>query len=332
MTLPQWPMPNITTKSDGLPRQVGVEFELQGIDVDMLARLIALTLRGEVETVSEAEYLIRVPEQGDYLVEVDYALLKQVAKEQHDANDDDQTKLETLTLDALSAVSSVIVPCEVVAPPLPMERFGQPMQTLTDAIRDAGGKGTGHSLFYALGVHLNVEPPDLEAHTIVSYMKAFACLYDWIVWQGEVDLARRMTSHIKRYPAEYDLRLTDPEYWPNLETLIVDYLGSNASRNRAMDMLPLFCEISPDVVRTAIDDDRIKPRPAFHYRLANCAIDEPDWSIADPWRRWLQIEHLASDRDALNDCCEEYRSSRQRPLQRVDDSWREMVAKWLRQS
>ena len=34
-------MPPATTKSDESPRRVGVEFELQGIPVDMLARLTA---------------------------------------------------------------------------------------------------------------------------------------------------------------------------------------------------------------------------------------------------------------------------------------------------
>lgn len=331
MTMPQWPMPTTTSKSDGSPRQVGVEFELQGIAVDTLARLTAVTLRGEVESVSEAEYLVSVPEQGDYRVEVDYALLKQEAKEQREADDSDRSRLNELAVDALSTVSSVIVPCEVVAPPLPMEDFAEPMQMLTEAIRDAGGKGTGHSLFYAFGLHLNVEPPDLEAGTVAAYMKAFACLYDWIVREGEVDWARRVMPYIKRYPAAYDLQLTDPDYWPDMDTLIDDYLGSNASRNRAMDMLPLFAKINPAAVRSAVDDDRVKPRPAFHYRLANCAIDEPDWSVADPWRRWLQIEHLASDRDALNACCEEYRSSRQGLLNRVDDGWPDAAAKWLRQ-
>lgn len=331
VTVPQWPMPETKVKEDGSPRQVGVEFELQGIAVDMLARLTALTLRGDVETVSEAEYLICVPEQGNYRVEVDYALLKQMARERQEANDNDQTLLEELATDALSAVSSVIVPCEVVSPPLPIEGFAQPMQSLTDAIRDAGGKGTGHSLFYAFGLHLNVEPPDTGAQTIAAYMKAFTCLYDWIVWQGEVDWVRRMTPYIKRYPAEYDLKLTDPEYWPDMDTLIVDYLASNASRNRALDMLPMFAEINPAAVRLAVDDDLIKPRPAFHYRLANCAVDEPDWSVAEPWSRWLQIEHLANDRDALAACCEEYRSHREGLLQRVDDGWHETTVKWIRQ-
>lgn len=322
-------MPAVTVKNDGSARQVGVEMELQGIAVDMLARLTALTLGGDVENISDAEYLVRVPDQGDYRVEVDYALLKQMAKQQRD-DDEDPSRLEALALDTLSAVSSVIVPCEVVAPPLPMGGLAAPIQALTDAIRDAGGQGTGHSMFFAFGLHLNVEPPDMSAQTIAAYMKAYACLYDWIVWQGEVDWARRITPYIQRYPAEYDLKLTDPEYWPDMDTLIDDYLVANDTRNRALDMLPLFADVSSAAVRSVVDDDRIKPRPAFHYRLANCAIDEPDWSVADPWRRWLQIEHLASDRDALKQCCEEYRKSRDNLLGRVDEGWPEAVTKWLK--
>lgn len=327
----RWPMPAITGRSDGDPRRVGVEFELQGIDVDMLARITALTLRGDVETVSEAEYLVHVPDQGVYRVEVDYAVLKQIAQAQHEADDADESAFDAMTVDALSTVSSIIVPCEVVAPPLPMTCFSDPLHKLTEAIRGAGGKGTGRSLFYAFGLHLNVEPPNLDADTVAAYMKAFSCLFDWLVWKEEVDWARRMTPYIKRYPAEYDLQLTDPDYWPDWDTLIVDYLRSNASRNRAMDMLPLFADVNPAAVEIAVDDDLVKPRPAFHYRLANCAIDDPSWSIADPWGRWLQIEHLANDRDALNACCEDYRQDRDRLLHRVDNNWRETVTKWLRQ-
>jgi len=326
----RWPMPATITKSDAEPRRVGVEFELQGIAVDMLARLTALTLRGDIEAVSEVEYLVHVPEQGTYRVEVDYARLKQRARAKQEADGAGESAIDTLTTDALSAVSSVIVPCEVVAPPLPMESFSDPLQTLTDAIRDAGGKGTGHSFFYAFGLHLNVEPPDLDAETIAAYMKAFVCLFDWIVLQGQVDWARRITPYIKRYPAEYDLQLTDPDYWPDRDTLIADYLDSNATRNRALDMLPLFSDVNPAAVKAVVDDDLIKPRPAFHYRLANCAIDDPEWSIGDPWRRWLQIEQLANDRDALNACCTAYREDRDRLLRPIDNTWPKTVTQWLK--
>ena len=324
-------LPPITTKQDGSARRVGVEFELQGIAVDMLARMVATTLRGDIETVSEVEYLVQVPEQGTYRVEVDYARLKQRAKERQEAGETDPSTLDDLTTDALHAVSSVVVPCEVVTPPLPVEDFSSPVQTLMDTIRDAGGKGTGHSFFYAFGLHLNVEPPDLDAGTIAAYMKAFVCLFDWIVAQEQVDWARRVTPYIKRYPPEYDLQLTDPDYWPDLDTLIIDYLRSNATRNRALDMLPLFSDVAPSAVRISVDDDLIKARPAFHYRLANCAIDDPDWSLADPWDRWLHIERLAGDRDALDECCEAYRQDRDRVLHRVDNAWRDTVTRWLKQ-
>ena len=78
-----------------------------------------------------------------------------------------------------------------------------------------------------------------------------------------------------------------------------------------------------------VDDDLIKPRPAFHYRLANCCVDDPDWSIAEPWRRWLKIEALALDRERLVDCCNAFLKDRQRTLGRFDNQWREEVQQWL---
>ncbi len=329
MTTPQWPMPAKTTREDDSPRHVGVEFELQGIAVDDLAKLTATTLNGQLELLSTVEYKVTVPEQGDYRVEVDYALLKQKAKQQQDLSLEEQKLIDTVTVDVLSAASSLLVPCEVITPPLEMESLAQPMQALTDAIRAAGGKGTRHSLFYAFGLHLNIEPPALDAHTVAAYMKAFTCLFDWLVWEGEVDPARRATPYIQRFPEEYALHLTDPEYWPDWDTLIDDYLHWNASRNRALDMLPLFAEIDAARVHATVDDAKVKARPAFHYRLANCEIDEPDWSIVDPWSRWLQIEYLANDRNALLGCCAAYRSDRKRLLHRVDNSWRQTVTQWL---
>jgi hypothetical protein len=43
--------------------------------------------------------------------------------------------------------------------------------------------------------------------------------------------------------------------------------------------LPLLAEIDSDRVRRFVNDPRIKARPAFHYRLANCHIERADWSV-----------------------------------------------------
>lgn len=331
MSTANWPMPASTVKEDETARHVGVEMEFQGVPIEALANLIADTLNGEIRKVSKVEYLIAVPEGGEYRAEVDYALLKRLAKKQQETDKRDESSIDALAVDALTAASDVIVPCEVVAPPIAMDRFAEPMHALTVAIREAGGKGTKDTFFYAFGVHLNVEPPSMQVPTISAYMKAFVCLFDWIIWDGKVDWARRITPHIQRYPTEYELLLTDPDYWPDTTRLIDDYLAHNATRNRALDMLPLFSVLDEDRVQAAVDDDRVQARPAFHYRAANCEVDDPDWSIADPWKRWLQIEHLANDRDALNACCEQFRLHRPRVLHSVDNHWRKEVTRWLRE-
>lgn len=321
-----WLLPDRLVKEDGQPRRVGVEFELQGIPVDQLARLTAFTLRGKLSKLSDAEFHVAVSGQGDYRVEVDYALLKSIAREQEADGNETTNPVEALAVDVISAASSVVVPCEIVTPPLEMTAAGSSLKLLTEAVRDAGGKGTRHSPLYAFGVHLNVEPPALDARTILAYMKAFVCLFDWIAHAGDIDLTRRLTPYIQRFPRDYEVTLTDSDYWPDIDTLLVDYLKANPTRNRALDMLPLLASLNAAAVRVAVDDGRVNARPAFHYRLANCLIDEPGWSIADPWHRWLQIERLAGNIESLNTLCEEYRADRTRLFHRVNNNWRNHVA------
>ena len=89
-------------------------------------------------------------------------------------------------------------------------------------------------------------------------MKAFVCLFDWLVWQDNVDPVRRLTPYIKRFPPDYEAHLADPEYWPSWDELITDYLEWNPSRNRALDMLPLFSEIDAEKIKSEVDDSLIK--------------------------------------------------------------------------
>ena len=43
----------------------------------------------------------------------------------------------------------------------------------------------------------------------------------------------------------------------------------------------------------------VKPRPAFHYRLPNCMVDEPHWTVAREWNSWVAVERLAADAEKL---------------------------------
>lgn len=323
-------MPATTHKPDDKPRQVGIEIELQGIPVDQLARLVKDTLGGSVRELSRSEYEVDVPDQGTYRIEVDYALLKDMAKQEAENPEDDSSR--TLAIDALDAVSALLVPCEIVSPPLAMHTIGEPMDAIVNAVRDAGANGTRKSLVYAFGVHLNVEPRDMQAATVLSYMQAFVCLFDWLVWAGKVDMSRRVTPYINSFPRDYQSLIIAPDYQPDFAGLIADYLQFNATRNRALDMLPLFSSVDEKTISTTVDDDRVNARPAFHYRLANSCVDEPGWSIAEPWGRWVKIEQLAADEEQLATLCGEMLADSERVLHPLDSQWRERVQRWVEQS
>lgn len=327
MTSSAWPMPAQQKREDGEPRRVGIEVELQGIPVAELAALAASTLDGEVQTVSMSEFAIDVPSQGRYRVEVDFELLKEVARAHHESGREEG--LERLAVEMLQSASSLLVPCEVITPPLAMAAMPKPLDDLVDAIRRAGGQGTHQSPLYAFGVHLNIDPPELSPGCTLAFMRAFVCLFDWIVWRGDIDLSRRLTPYIQRFPRNYEDLLLAADYAPDWDRLIDDYLDMNPTRNRALDMLPLFGYVDEARVCAAVDDNRLRFRPGFHYRLANSCVDEPGWSIAQPWGRWVEIERLAADEERLAAWCAAYREDRKRMLASVDNQWREKVDEWL---
>jgi len=314
-----WDMPELLKKPDGEPRQVGIEIEFQGIEIGALAELVASTLGASLERVSSAEFNAVVDDVGSYRIEVDFALLKELALQREQRTDSDS--LRDLAVELLDSASAGLVPCEVVTPPLPMRTVAEPMDALTEALRDAGAIGTHGSMLYAFGVHLNVEPPTLDADTVLRYLRAFVCLYDWIVAEDAVDLTRQLSPYIRPFGRDYDLLVADPDYAPTFETMIDDYLAHNPTRDRALDMLPLFSHIDESRVQRIVDDPLVNARPAFHYRLSNCCIDEPHWSIAKPWNLWVVLERLANDTERLNDVATAFIADRDRMMRAFDNRW-----------
>ena len=86
-----------------------------------------------------------------------------------------------------------------------------------------------------------------------------------------------------------------------MEQLIDDYLAYNATRNRSLDMLPLFRHIDAARVDDKVWDEKATSRPTYHYRLPNSKVGTPTWSIADDWRAWVRIEEIAANQDALGE-------------------------------
>ena len=269
-------------------RTVGVEMEIVALDVDEAAAVVADVLGGSVgDGHSSLERVVDTP-LGEFRIERDSKPLKDAADVgEHDRN----------VIDKALLLARPIVPLEVVSPPLPISRIGV-MDEIAEALREAGARGTSRSIFDALGVHLNPEATDMSAQGIRDTLRAFFLLRRWLRDEMDIDLSRRVSPWIGGHSDTLVQRVLDPSYAPTLDALIDDYLEHDPSRNRDLDLFPLFAHLRPERM-AELDDDRIKARPTYHYRLPNCALDDPTWSVMQEWQRWKLVERLAADAPRL---------------------------------
>ena len=322
-------LPPAVDASDGSPRRIGVEIELAGLSAHKILTIIQHCFGGDVIKRSLFEYEVIDTELGTFVLELDAQQLKQLAQsyEQGRTNDEDSF-IEDFSMELLSLAAEQFVPWEIVSAPFAIDKLHR-LNELTFNLRQIGAKGTRESLRFAFGVHLNMELPDLNAKTILAYMRAYFCLYDWIVQQEDIDLARRVTPYIKHFPQAYIEKVINLNYQPTLTELMDDYLDANPTRNRSLDMLPLFTYLDEQRVREVIQDKRVKARPTLHYRLPNCDIDNPNWSIDSIWREWLQVEYLAQNHEKLATVCRVFRLELQRLTRFIDDDWAKQCHHWL---
>ena len=312
--LPPW-----RHNASGRLRRVGVEIEMNGLGLDTLVDTVAGLLALTVSARGRYERALHGDPAGDWAVEVDFRLLKQWGREV------DKRPAE----EALKRLAEPLVPLELVSPPLPLDRLGD-VERIIAALRDAGAKGTSDAITNAFGMQLNPELPRTDAPTITRYLKAYLCLQDWLFERAHVNLARRATPYVDPLPLVYARKVVDPDYWPALDTLIDDYLVDNPTRNRALDLLPLFACVDEPRLRRVVADPLVKARPTFHYRLPNSEIHRPDWNFAGAWNDWLQVERLAADDARLAACCAAYSAFLARPLQRLLGDWSPVVTeRWL---
>lgn len=310
-------------RSDGAMRRVGFELEFSGLDLDTASGVLRQVLGGNLERSTAARHRVDVPGSGTFEIEIDWHFLQRMAREQAAATDGAAD-----WIDPLSRAATLLVPIEVVCPPLPIDRLGQ-LHALADALREAGAVGTEESLIAAYGVHINPELPSLDAPTLHGYLRAFALLQWWLFDANPVDTARRVSPYIDPWPEAY-LRTLLESRQPELERICDDYLEHNASRNRALDLLPLLAQLDRERVARAVDDPRIKARPTLHYRLPDCHIEREDWSLAQPWNTWVLVERLAADNAAQESLAAEFLAAG-RPLLGVGRSaWTGRMEQWLR--
>ncbi len=320
--------PRLTSHS-GAPRRIGVELEFASLSAEAGALEVQTLFGGTLEQKDPHRFLIRGTALGDFTCELDLQFAHRPEEEEKEARTDPldlllrefQEPLRTFFGD----VSSLIIPCEIVCPPIPLEDLPK-LEPLSDALRRAGAADTRANPIYGFGAQLNVEIAEGGTDWIVAMLKAYLLMSDWLRAVMQIDLTRRVVAFTNPFPVAYTGVVVDPNYWPDRDQLIDDYLLYNPTRNRELDMLPLFSWFDAARVDAAVEDSRVKARPAFHYRLPDANFGQPGWGLLLEWNRWCVVERLAEQRALLDDMGRAYRANRERL---IPENWAIRASEWL---
>lgn len=312
-------------------RRVGVEIEFAAIAPARAAELVTDHFGGRAVAISPHRFKVMETRWGEFTIELDTTYAHPDAKvvERAQAKGDEwnhwRLDLHNRTRQLIGDAVAGVVPTEIVCPPLPWLALNE-LDALFDALRVQGARDTRDSLFYAFGLHLNPEVPGPDTASLLAHLRAYLILAEWLREEIDIDFTRGILPHANPFPKDYALKVLDPDYAPDLDTLIADYLIDNPTRNRELDLFPLFAHLCPDYPSELLADPLVKPRPTFHYRLPNAQLSQPDWNAVCEWNRWIEVERLAADSARLAERSAAYIDHhRQSPVTR----WLDRLKEWM---
>lgn len=272
-------------------RPVGVEIEFGSLDAEPAAAAVRRRFGGTVRRSGAHRLYVDGTELGRFKVELDWDWV-------HDAAGDG--RFVHKAKEVLGDIGREVVPTEVVTPPMPAGRLPEIDSLVADLAR-LGAEGTRSGLLNGYGLHLNpaLGPADLAAGPILGVLQAYLLEAPALRAAIDVPPVRSLLPFVEPFPPRYVDLVLAPGYAPSLDRLIDDYLLHNPTRNRELDLLPLFAELDGERVRCRVSDPHVAARPTFHWRLPNADFENPDWTVAGQWARWLRIEEVALDTDGL---------------------------------
>jgi hypothetical protein len=292
----------------GEDRLCGVEIEFAGLTEIAAAEIARQCLGGRVERAEAHVAVLHDSRLGRVRVELDTALRKLGGG-----------SLVQQGLDVLRG----LIPVEIVTEPLDSAGIAM-LDALREDLRVAGALGSRHGLLLGFGVHLNPARQG-EGARVARVATAYALLEDHIRRRRHIDTTRRVLPFVDPWPAGLtdDLVAVDHLEIPALLRL---YARHTQSRNHGLDLLPLLHDAAPELyAETFPGATDIAARPAYHFRLPDCRIDEAGWSLAEPWEDWLTIERVADDPDMLHRLAVAWRAHRAHHLE-GRGSWADTVA------
>lgn len=290
-------------------RPVGVEIEFGGLDADRAAGAVRRRFGGGLRRSGAHRLYVDDTELGTFKVELDWDWV-------HTAGNHGRFVHKAKEL--LGDIGREVVPTEVVTPPMPAGRLPE-IDSLVGDLARLGAEGTRSGLLYGFGLHLNpsLGPADLAVDPIRRVLQAYLLEAPALRAAIDVPPMRSLLPFVEPFPPRYVDRVLEPDYAPSLERLIDDYLRFNPTRNRELDLLPLFAELDRERVWRSAPDPHVSARPTFHWRLPNADIENPEWTVTAQWSRWLRVEEAALDGDGLAGRLDE----RQRRNERRESLW-----------
>ncbi|MDF1827655.1 MAG: amidoligase family protein [Legionellaceae bacterium] len=314
---------------DDKKRRVGFEIETSGLSINTLATHLQCIFGGDIEKKHKNLSILSNTELGSFKIELDANVLKKLSEKSKQKQENHANHGDNLidVIDWEGVVENLIpsnllglIPIEIVTPPVAVDEITQ-LDKMIDVLKQNQAYDTKKSILTAFGLHINPDVPTLEPMKILAFMTSFILLNDWLKEIMPLDLSRKFSGFINDYPRSYCKKILSPAYQPNLDELIDDYLAENESRNRALDMLPLFAFLKKDIVQQ-YPNIKINPRPTFHYRLANSQFSKPGWNLALEWERWLYIEALAKNTELRAMMASDY-------LRLSSSAWKSKVGEYI---
>jgi hypothetical protein len=266
-------------------QRIGLELEFSGLSEKDAAMTLATLTGGSAEQASADRWTCETNLFGCCEVYLD---TKYAARAREIGGED------------ATALLRKVVPVELVTDPFPTPNL-LAFDAVVDALRKAGAKGSRDGVLLGFGLHLNIEVPQMDAAEISRRLAAFALLEDQLRAEDPIDLSRRLLPFVRPYPGDLVDALAQslPD---DSGALIKLYLDHVPSRDHGLDLLPILATFDEArVLASAQEPDAIKSRPAYHFRLPDCRLDEQGWSVMSAWAQWQLVEDVAQDTAFLDD-------------------------------
>ena len=320
-------LPSKSDNADGTQRKVGFELEFASVDIEKAAQIVQSLYGGTLKMEHRYEYHICDSELGDFRIELDARILRKMASQnifQRLGIDLDEELIQKPIEEVVDRLAKVVVPLEIVMPPVPIRKLHR-LEELRAKLQKNRAEGTHTSLVHAFGMHLNIESPDLQTETLLRYLKSFAVVYPWLMETLDIDISRRVSPFVDPFPDKYVSTILNPDYKPDADQLIKDYVEHNPTRNRPLDMMPIFGMINDELIKDVMEGEKNDPRPTFHYRLPNSRIDDSSWTFETEWNYWLVVERLAADDEMLRKLSQLYLTRRDKAVISFRKEWANTV-------